>query len=75
MGKPLLAAVLLVTACVNDGAQSPSASVCPPVTVWSTSDQIALRAELDRLPAGAMLDRVVEEWVRLRDQLRACRSH
>jgi hypothetical protein len=54
MGKPLLAAVLLVTACVNDGAQSPSASVCPPVTVWSTSDQIALSAELDRLPAGAM---------------------
>jgi hypothetical protein len=67
----LLIAMIWLCACVTDGsdAQPP----CPPVVAYSRTEQARAAAELDALPNGTMIVRMLGDYAVLRDQARACR--
>jgi len=50
-------------------AQAP----CPPVVEYSVTDQARAAAEVEALPEGAMVVRMLSDYAVLRDQARACR--
>jgi hypothetical protein len=48
-------------------------SICPPVVEYTSSEQTLAAAEVDALPEGAMIVRMLSDYAVLRDQARACR--
>ena len=46
---------------------------CPPVVEYSAADQARAADEVDALPDGAMIVRMLSDFAVLRDQARACR--
>jgi len=46
---------------------------CPPVVEYSAADQLRAADEVDALPEGAMIVRMLSDFAVLRDQARACR--
>jgi len=46
---------------------------CPPVVEYSAADQTRAADEVDALPEGAMIVRMLSDFAVLRDQARACR--
>jgi len=65
-----LIAMLWLSACAMGGfdAQVP----CPPVVQYSAADQTRAADEVDALPDGAMVVRMLSDFAVLRDQTRAC---
>ena len=63
--------MLWLSACAMGGsdAQVP----CPPVVEYSAADQTRAADEVDALPEGAMIVRMLSDFAVLRDQARACR--
>ena len=63
--------MLWLSACAMGGsdAQVP----CPPVVQYSAADQTRAADEVDALPEGAMIVRMLSDFAVLRDQARACR--
>jgi len=64
-----LAALAMVAAC------APPAAVvvgCPAVKPWSAAEQDEMRRELDAMAADAILVAVMSDYVRMRDEARAC---
>jgi len=45
---------------------------CPPVVEYSAADQARAADEVDALPDGAMVVRMLSDFAVLRDQTRAC---
>ena len=45
---------------------------CPPVVDYSAADQTRAADEVDALPDGAMVVRMLSDFAVLRDQTRAC---
>jgi len=66
-----LIAMLWLSACAMAGsdAQAP----CPPVVEYTGSDQARAADEMEALPEGAVIVRMLSDYVVLRDQARACR--
>ena len=66
-----LIAMLWLSACAMGGfdAQMP----CPPVVDYSATDQARAADEVDALPKGAMVVRMLSDYSVLRDQARVCR--
>lgn len=52
---------------------SDTQAVCPPIVEYSTSDQTRAAIELEALPDGAMVVRMLSDYAVLRDQARTCR--
>jgi hypothetical protein len=48
--------------------------VCPPIPAYDRAFQTRLGDEIQRLPAGAAIERAMLDYARLRDQSRACRN-
>jgi hypothetical protein len=46
---------------------------CPPVVEYGAADQTRAADEVDALPEGAMIVRMLSDFAVLRDQARACR--
>jgi len=46
---------------------------CPPVVEYSAAEQARAAAEIEALPEGAMLARMLSDYAVLRDQARVCR--
>ena len=73
--KPPPVALLIVTlwlsACAMGGsdAQAP----CPPVVDYTAADQARAADEVEALPEGAVVVRMLSDYAVLRDQARACR--
>lgn len=67
----LVIATLSLTACAT--APSRPSIVCPPVAAYDRAFQARLADEIQRLPPGAALEQAMLDYVRLRDQARACR--
>ena len=65
-----LIAMLWLSACAMEG--SDGGSHCPPVVEYSATDQTRAAGEVETLPEGAMLIRMLSDYAVLRDQARAC---
>lgn len=52
----------------------PPITVCPPLIPWTLAYQEQLASELARLPKGTAIGEALREHIRLREQLRKCRS-
>jgi hypothetical protein len=65
-----VAALLALTACA---APAPVVMGCPAVKPWSAAEQNEMRRELDAMAADAILIAAMSDYVRMRDEARACR--
>lgn len=67
----LMIAMLWLTGCAMGG--SDAHAPCPPVVEYSTSNQARAADEVEELPEGAVIIRMLGDYAVLRDQARACR--
>ena len=67
----LMTAMLWLSACGTGG--SDAQAVCPPIVEYNTADQTRAAIELESLPKGAMVVRMLSDYAVLRDQARTCR--
>ena len=63
--------MLWLSACAMAG--SDTRAPCPPVVAYTIADQVRAADEVDALPEGAMVVRMLSDYGVLRDQSRACR--
>lgn len=68
----LLIATLWLTGCATGGSNR-LGQVCPPVVEYSTADQVRAADEVEALPEGAVIVRMLSDYSVMRDQARACR--
>ncbi len=66
-----LIAMLWLSACATGGSDVQGA--CPPVVDYTTADQARAANEVEALPKGAVIVRMLGDYAVLRDQARACR--
>lgn len=66
-----LIVMLWLTGCATEG--SDGQAPCPPVVEYNTADQARAVAEVESLPVGAVVVRMLSDYAVLRDQARACR--
>lgn len=64
-------ATLFLTACAGGGSDT-SPSACPPVVVYSQTEQSRLAGEIAALPEDALIIGWLADYAVLRDQARAC---
>jgi len=67
----LLIAMLWLSGCA--AVSSDASTACPPIVEYSTSDQTRAAIELEALPDGARVVRMLSDYAVLRDQARTCR--
>jgi len=72
---PPLAALLIVTLWLTGCAMvdSDTRAPCPPVVEYTAADQGLAADEVELLPQGAVIVRMLGDYAVLRDQARACR--
>ena len=66
-----LIAMLWLTACAMAGSESKAP--CPPIVDYTMADQARAADEVEALPEGAVIVRMLGDYAVLRDQARACR--
>ncbi|PZQ97086.1 MAG: hypothetical protein DI533_16230 [Cereibacter sphaeroides] len=73
---PPPAALLIVTLWLNACAMGSSdvRAPCPPVVNYTTADQARAANEVEALPEGAVIVRMLSDYAVLRDQARVCRK-
>lgn len=64
-------AMLCLTGCATGG--SDARPPCPPVVEYSSAEQARAADEVEALPEGAVIVRMLSDYAMLRDQARACR--
>jgi hypothetical protein len=62
--------MLLLTGCAMGG--SDTRAPCPPVVDYTAADQVRAADEIEALPEGAVIVRMLSDYAVLRDQARAC---
>ncbi|RCW79217.1 hypothetical protein DFP89_12836 [Paracoccus lutimaris] len=67
----LLIAILWLTGCAMAGSET--RAPCPPVVDYTSAEQAGAADEVEALPEGAVLVRMLSDYAVLRDQTRACR--
>ncbi|KGJ13866.1 MAG: hypothetical protein DI640_13905 [Sphingomonas taxi] len=67
----LLIAMLWLSACATVGSET--RAPCPPVVEYTPADQALAADEVEALPEGAVVVRMLSDYAVLRDQARACR--
>ncbi len=63
-------AMLWLTGCATGG--SDARAPCPPVVDYTAADQARAADEVEALPEGAVVVRMLSDYAVLRDQVRAC---
>lgn len=63
--------MLWLTGCAMAG--SDARAPCPPVVEYTSAEQARAADEVEALPQGAVIVRMLADYVVLRDQARACR--
>lgn len=48
--------------------------MCPTIKAYTTEEQNKAADELDKLAPGSEVGRMVDDYLNLRDQVRACRG-
>jgi hypothetical protein len=67
----LLIVMLWLSGCAMAG--SDARAPCPPVVDYTTDEQARAAEEVEALPKGALIVRMLSDYAVLRDQARACR--
>lgn len=67
----LLIAMLWLSAC-GMGSSEARPNTCPPIVEYTKADEASAAAEVDELPEGAAIVRLLADYAVLRDQARAC---
>lgn len=67
----LTIAMLSLGACARGGFDG--GAPCPPVVDYTTAEQARAADEVEALPEGAVIVRMLSDYAVLRDQARACR--
>ena len=67
----LLIAMLWLTGCVAGGSET--RAPCPPVVDYTGADQARAADEVETLPEGAVIVRMLSDYAVLREQVQACR--
>ena len=67
----LMIAMLWLSACGMGG--SDTGATCPSVVDYTTTDKARAADEVESLPEGAVIVRMLSDYAVLRDQARACR--
>ena len=62
--------MLWLSACAMDS--SDLRAPCPPVVDYTAADQVRAADEIEALPEGAVIVRMLGDYAVLRDQARAC---
>jgi hypothetical protein len=62
--------MLWLSACAMEGSETNA--LCPPVVEYSSADQARAADEVEALPEGAVIVRMLSDYAVLRDQARAC---
>ena len=63
--------MLCLTGCATGGSET--RAPCPPVVDYTAADQAQAADEVETLPEGAVIVRMLGDYAVLRDQARACR--
>jgi len=63
--------MLWLTGCAMGGSEA--AVPCPPVVDYTATEQVRAADEIDDLPEGATIIRMLGDYAVLRDQARACK--
>lgn len=63
--------MLWLTGCATGGSET--RAPCPPVVEYTAADQAQAANEVEALPEGALIVRMLIDYAVLRDQARACR--
>jgi hypothetical protein len=66
----LLIVMLWLSACATAG--SDTRAPCPPVVDYTSAEQAHAADEVEALPEGAVVVRMLSDYAVLRDQARAC---
>ena len=66
----LLIAIVWLTGCAMAGSET--GSPCPPVVEYTSFEQARAADEIEALPEGAVVVRMLSDYAVLRDQARAC---
>jgi hypothetical protein len=67
-----LIAMLWLSACAMAG--SDAATPCPPIVDYTTADQATAADEVEALPEGGVIVRMLSDYSVMRDQARICLS-
>ena len=67
----LLIAMLWLTGCATGGSET--RAPCPPVVAYTSAEQARAADEVEALPEGAVIVRMLGDYTVLRDHARACR--
>ena len=67
----LLIAMLWLTGCATSGSET--SAPCPPVVEYTSTEQARAADEVEALPEGAVIVRMLSDYAVLREQARACR--
>ena len=62
--------MLWLSACAMGGSETHAP--CPPVVGYTAAEQARAGDEVDALPEGAVIVRMLSDYAVLRDQARAC---
>ena len=65
-------AMSLLTACATAGSEGRAGLVCPPVVEYSREFQARAADELEALPEGSAIARMLSDYAVMREQARAC---
>jgi hypothetical protein len=63
--------MLWLTGCATGGSET--RAPCPPVVEYTAADQARAADEVEALPEGAVIVRMLSDYAVLRDQSRVCR--
>ena len=69
----LLIAMLWLSGCAMGGSDRGGPGACPPVVEYTAADQARAADEVDAMPEGAVVVRMLSDYAVMRDQARACR--
>ena len=68
----LALAMSLLSGCAM-GSSEAWVGACPPVVEYSHAEQAQAAAEVEALPEGAVIERMLSDYAVMREQARACR--
>jgi len=54
------------------GSEGVGSGACPPVVEYSRAEQVQAAAEVETLPEGAVVVRMLADYAVMREQARAC---
>ena len=68
----LVITLISLSACATGGSDVPGVDVCPPVVDYDQAFRERAAAELELLPDGSAMERIMQDFHVVRGQKRAC---